>query len=192
MFMVEIKIGSKIRGKEIKDLIKLRNGWLLLKTENGKSAQDFRVRLVLSIEPQRSIVPKHAHFAIDLFGKLCQNSEKARLVLQAIYEVWHKKPVDEVLKKYENETSGLRGYPLEYILYALNWIFDQEDINFSGRPQKKQKELDSVLSKFSFSVPPDRYGSELAMSLLCDIVSGTHPVDALLAANLDVVPRKRR
>jgi len=44
MFMVEIKIGSKIRGKEIKDLIKLRNGWLLLKTENGKSAQDFRVR----------------------------------------------------------------------------------------------------------------------------------------------------
>jgi len=188
---MEIKIGSKIRKKEIKDLIRLRNGWILLKTENSKSAQDFRVRLVLSTTPLHSIVPKHAHFAIDLYGKWCQNSEKARLVLQAIYEIWQRKPVNEVLKKYENATSNLLGYPLEYILYAINLIFEQEDINFYGRPQKKQNELDSMLSEFSFSVPSGRYGSELAISLLCNIVSGTHPVDALLAANLDVVPRRK-
>ena len=186
-----MKVGSKIRNKEIKDLIKLKNGWILLKTENGKSEEDFRVRLVLSTAPLHSLVPKHAHFAIDLFGKWCQSKEGAMSVLQAIYEVWSRVPVKDVLNKYESTTSGLVGYPLEYILYALNWIFEQEDINFNGRPQKKQQELDSVLGRFSFSVPKGRYGSELAMSLLCNIVSGMHPVDALLAANLDVIPRKK-
>ena len=53
---MEIKVGSKIRNKEIKEIIYLSNGWLLLKTENGKSARDFRVRLVTSTNPLRSMV----------------------------------------------------------------------------------------------------------------------------------------
>jgi hypothetical protein len=188
---MEIKVGSKIRGKKIKEIIALSNGWLLLKTENGKSVKDFRVRLVKSTEPLRSMVPKHAHFAIDLYGKLCQDKTAGMAVLQAIYEMWRAKDVKSTLEKYRSSTGHLQGYPLEYILYALNWILEQEDINFTGRPESKQKELDEILSSLGYSVPEGRRGSELAMALLCDIGRGTHPVEALLKANLDIVPRKR-
>ncbi|MGC8547941.1 MAG: hypothetical protein ACP5MC_03010 [Candidatus Micrarchaeia archaeon] len=188
---MEIKVGSKIRNKKIKEIIYLSNGWLLLKTENGKSAQDFRVRLVTSTNPLRSMVPKHAHFAIDLYGKLCQDKSAGLTVLNAIYEVWKTKDVKGVLQKYQNASANLQGYPLEYILYALKWILEQEDINFTSRPEKKQNELDAILSSLGYSVPEGRLGSELAMSLLCDVGRGTHPVEALLKANLDIVPRRK-
>lgn len=188
---MEIKVGSRIRKKEIKEIIPLSNGWLLLKTENGKSTNDFRVRLVTSTNPLRSMVPKHAHFVIDLYGKLCQGKSAGIAVLKAIYEVWKTKDVKSVLGKYQNASAGLQGYPLEYILYALNWILEQEDINFTGRPEKKQKELDAILSSLGYSVPEGRLGSELAMSLLCDVGRGTHPVEALLKANLDIIPRRK-
>ncbi len=188
---MEIKVGSKIRNKEIKEIIRLSNGWLLLKTENGKSAKDFRVRLVTSTKPLHSMVPKHAHFVIDLYGKLCQDKSAGMNVLKAIYEVWKTKDVRGVLQKYQDASISLKGYPLEYILYALNWILEQEDINFTGRPEKKQKELDTILSSLGFSVPEGRLGSELAISLLCDVGSGTHPVEALLKANLDIAPRRK-
>jgi hypothetical protein len=36
----------------------------------------------------------------------------------------------------------------------------------------------------------NREGSQLAISLFCDIVLGVHPVEAFLSARLDVIPRK--
>jgi len=189
--MIKLEIGEKFRGKKIKDIKKLSNGWYILKTENSKSAEDFKVRTIFSLRPLRSITPKHAHFAIDFYGKLCANREKAMRVFDAIIEVWNGEQVEKIYQKYSDDVKDLPGYDLEYILYALKWILEQEDINFRGRPQKKQKQLDEILKQHNIIVPKGREGSELAISLFCDIASGTHPVEALIRANLDVIPRKR-
>ncbi len=185
------EIGDKWRGKVIFDRVTLSNGWVILKTENHKSARDFKVRTVTSLQPVHSYTPKHAHFAIDFYGKVCFNEAKALSVLEAIVDVWHNAKVEQVLRTYESSTQGPPGYSLEYILYALNWILEQEDINFKGRPGGKQRELDERCRKQNIVVPPERLGSQLAISLFCDIASGTHPVQALLNANLDVLPRRR-
>jgi len=191
--MQELKIGDKLGGRRIREIIALSNGWLLVKTDDSKSPRDFRVRTVWQLKPRkRFFTPKHAHFAIDFYGKLCANREKAMKVFNAIIEVWHNSPVDEVIKKYKKEVEGLPGYDLEYILYALKWILEQEDINFKGRPESKQKQLDEILRKVGVTTPEGRRGSELAISLFCDITNDIHPVEAFIRANLDVLPRKRR
>ena len=74
----------------------------------------------------------------------------------------------------------------------LKRILEQEDINFVGRPKNKQKQLDEILKIQKVTTPKGRKGSELAISLFCDIANGTHPVEAFIKANLDVLPRKRR
>jgi len=188
----ELKVGERFRGKEIKEIVKLSNGWYIVKTENSKSLKDFKVKTIFSLQPLRSITPKHAHFAIDFYGKLCSNKEKAMKVFNAIIEVWNNRPPEEVLRKYKEQVKGLPGYDLEYILYALKWILEQEDINFVGRPENKQKQISEILQKQGVITPEGRKGSELAISLFCDIANGTHPVEAFMKANLDVLPRKRR
>jgi hypothetical protein len=94
--------------------------------------------------------------------------------------------------QYSAAASGLPGYD-EYILPALNWILEQEDINFTTRPEKKQNELDETLMKAGVTVPSGRVGSQLAISLLCNIAppNGLHSVDALIRANLDVLTIKK-
>jgi len=186
------EIGDRWRGKVIFDRVNLSNGWVLLKTENHKSTRDFKVRTVKSLSPRRSYTPRHAHFAIDFYGKLCSDRRKALNVLRAIIEVWRNNNVEQSLIKYSGLTQGLPGYALEYILYALNWILEQEDINFAGRPSAKQQELDAICAKQDVVAPAARRGSQLAISVFCDIANGTHPVEALLKANLDVQPRRRR
>lgn len=190
--MKEINIGEKWRGKKIREFVKLSNDWYVIKTDNTKTKADFKVRTVFSIKPRHSMTPKHAHFAIDLYGKICADREKGLRVLKAVDELWHGNLVTEVLKKYRQEIDDLPGYTLEYFLYALRWILDQEDINFAGRPDKKQRELDDICEQQGVLVPSGRKGSQLAVSLLCDIANGAHPVEALLRANLDVLPRRRR
>ena len=187
----KIEIGEKIRGKKILAKIELNNGWIIIKTENKKSEKDFKVKTIYQTEPLKYYTPKHAHFAIDLYGKICNNKEKAKKVFEAIIKIWQGEAVKEVLKKYEKEVKNLPGYDLEYILYALNWILEQEDINFRSRPKKRQKELDEIFEKLKIKVPENREGSQLAISLLGNIVLGFHPVEALLKSNLDVLPIKR-
>lgn len=60
----KLKVGGKWRGKAIKAVRKLSNGWYVIKTENSKSPKDFRVRTIFSLKPQKSMTPKHAHFVI--------------------------------------------------------------------------------------------------------------------------------
>jgi len=87
-------------------------------------------------------------------------------VFAAIIDVWSGKSVEETVEKYKSEVADLPGYNLEYILYDLKWILDQEDVNFTGRPERKQKQLDEILSKAGVKVPRGRAGSQLAISLL--------------------------
>ena len=76
--MSKLFIGGRFRGKKILDMVNLSNGWILLKTENRKSPRDFRVRTIYQTTPRiKSYTPKHAHFAIDFYGKLCADREKA-------------------------------------------------------------------------------------------------------------------
>jgi len=189
--MRKIEVGGKIRGKKILEKIELNNGWIIVKTENRKSQKDFKVKTIYQKEPLKYYTPKHAHFAIDLYGKFCNSEEKAKMVFEAIIKIWHKEDVKKVLEEFKEKIKNLPGYDLEYILYALKWILEQEDINFKGRPEKKQKELNEIFEKLKIKVPEKREGSELAISLLGNIILGFHPVEALLKANLDVLPIKR-
>ena len=190
--MREIKVGEYLRKKRILDVVKLSNGWYIVKTENKKSERDFKVKTIFQTTPTiRSLTPKHAHFVIDFFGKVCADKEKAMKVLEAIVEVWHGRPVQEALNKYESLASQLPGYSLEYILYGLNWILEQEDVNFAGRPENRQREIDEIFQKCGIKPPPNRTGSQLAMSLFCNVALGLHPVEAFIRANLDVLPVKR-
>jgi hypothetical protein len=149
--MDEIRIGEEWgRGRyrrRILDKRPLGNGWYLIKTENGKSERDFKVKVIFSFSPRPSMTPKHAHFVIDFYGKICADRQKAEKVLAAIVEVWQGNPVAQVLSRYQQECERLPGYPLEYILNALDWILEQEDINFTSRPGRKQSELDEVCKR---------------------------------------------
>ena len=99
--------------------------------------------------------------------------------------------MEKVIRENEKETQNLPGYKLDYILYALKWILKQEDINFRERPEKLQNILDEKCQSARVKVPSNRKGSQLAIALFCDIFKGVHPVEALLAANLDIIPRFR-
>jgi len=112
-------------------------------------------------------------------------------ILDSIVEIWQRKPIQNVLSKYKTYSFGLPGYSLEYIQYALNWILEQEDVNFRGRPKSKQKEINQILQKCKVKSPSNRAGSQLAISLFCNITLGVHPVQAFIRANLDVLPVKR-
>jgi hypothetical protein len=189
MLKVGEYLGKGKNRRRILEIIELSNGWILVKTKNTKSARDFKVRTVTDPKSKHFYTPKHAHFAIDFFGKMCQDKEKAKNVFKAIIKVWHRKNIKNLIEEYGTRTQGLIGYTLDYILHALNWILEQEDVNFVGRPEKLQKKLDEKCQKMGVSVPKGRKGSQLAISLFCDIASGVHPVEALLSANLDIVPR---
>jgi len=182
---------GKIKKRKIREVIPLPGNWYLLKTDNTKSANDFLVKTVYQIEPLRYFTPKHAHFAIDFYGKMCADRGKAMRLFGAIVDVWRGQDVREVISLYNAQTSGLPGYSIEYILYALKWILQQEDINFRGRSDAKQRELDGLLSELGISTPKGREGSQLAMSLLCNIARGTHPVEALIQANVDIIAIKK-
>jgi len=190
--MNEIRKNGFFRKKKILDVIKLSNGWYIIKTENHKSEKDFKVKVIFQTKPRiKSLTPKHAHFVIDFYGKLCADKHKALRVLDAIIEIWHGNNVKDVLCKYKQHVLNLPGYDLEYILYALKWILEQEDVNYAGRPQKRQQEIDMIFKKFNIKKAHNRAGSELAISLFINVASGMHPVEAFIKANLDVLPVKR-
>jgi len=51
--MDEIRVGGYFGRKKILDFVRLSNGWYVLKTENRKSARDFKVRVIYSLKPLR-------------------------------------------------------------------------------------------------------------------------------------------
>ena len=88
--MKNIEVGLYLRKKKILDVVKLSNGWYVVKTENSKSTRDFKVKTIFQVVPRiRSLTPKHAHFVIDFYGKLCANREKASKFFEALIEIWN-------------------------------------------------------------------------------------------------------
>jgi hypothetical protein len=193
LFRIGDEIGKGRGKKTIKEIIPLSNGWFLLKTTNGKGPGDFRVRTVYQTVPRvRYLTPKHAHFVIDFYGKLNANKAEAMKLFNAIIDVWKGKEVVAALAGLVDGESQLPGYEPEYILHALNWILQQEDINYRiPRPPKKQEEINTILAKSGVPVLENRAGSQLAVSLFCNVAQGTHPVEAFMKASLDVLPVKR-
>ena len=180
-----MNVGDKIRGKKVFEVITISDELQIVKTEDSKSCNDFRVKIINPKHP-RGLTIKHAHFAIDLYGKICCNKEKAMKVLEAIGRVWNGEDVTKLVKKYRPQVEDLPGYGIEYILYALRWILEQEDVNFKGRPQKKQEELDEKIKRMGIPIPENRKGSQLAIALFCDIAAGVHPVEAFYSAGLKI------
>lgn len=186
--MKKMEKGQRICGQEVLDTEDLSNGWQISKWTGKKGPDDFVVKL-RSDEHPIGFAVKHAHFAVDFYGKLCQSGEKGLLLLEIIIDVWHHGDVDVIIQKHQDEFDNMMGYPFEYYIKALDWILEQEDVNFSGRPADKQAELDRKLKYYGFSVPSGRSGGQLAVALFCDIARGVHPVEALYAAGLSIKPR---
>ncbi len=97
----------------------------------------------------------------------------------------------DVLDQYRQDFVGLPGYDLEYFLSALRWVLEQEDANYVGRPAKRQAEINQIFQTCKVNAPVGREGSQLAVSLFCNVALGMHPVEAFIKANIDVIPLKR-
>lgn len=183
------EVGDTSNGDEILEVKELSDNQTLIRTEGTLSDEDFRVKLINEHHP-RGVTVKHAHFAIDFFGKLQYDREIGGRVLQSLVDIWHGNAVEEKIDEWRNSPSqeGLPGYNLDYIFYAMAWILEQEDINYEpdGRDASKQREIDEILRQQDVITPEGRKGSELAISLFCDIANGTHPVEAFYRVNLRI------
>lgn len=184
-----VEVGDTSGGHEILEVKELSANQTLIKTEGDLSAEDFRVKLINEYHP-RGVTIKHAHFAIDFFGKLQYDRELGDRVLRSLVDIWHGKSVERELRSWEPHLSGsdLPGYNLDYVFYAMSWILEQEDINYDpdGRSDTKQEEIYEILARQRVETPPGREGSQLAISLFCDIANGTHPVEAFYRVNLRI------
>ena len=162
-----------ISADKILSIVELSDGRLILKVRNKKGAGDFVIKIFNPLAGKRGrlFTPKHAHFAIDFYGKFCANRELARELLSEVGKVYRKektaKEIVEELRKSERFKAfqGLPGYDPEYILQCLELIFEQEDVNY----------------------PPPKKGRALAWQLLEDIViNEMHPVEAMLRSGLRI------
>lgn len=184
-----VEVGETSNGDEILEVKELSNNQTLIRTEGNLSEDDFRVKLVNEYHPV-GVTIKHAHFAIDFFGKLHYDREIGEDILKSLVEIWHGKPVSKELEKWNQrlDEAGLPGYNLDYVFYAMAWILEQEDINFDpeDRSDSKQEEIDGILEQQDVETPTGRTGSQLAISLFCDIANGTHPVEAFYRVNLRI------
>lgn len=184
-----VEVGDTSSGDEILEVLHLSDNQTLIRTEGDLSAEDFRVKLINEHHP-RGVTVKHAHFAIDFFGKLQYDPEIGERLLDSLVEIWHGKDVVDAIKEWERHHGGeeLPGYNLDYVLHAMAWILEQEDINYDpdARSQSKQREIDEILDQQDVDTPAGRNGSELAISLFCDIANGTHPVEAFYRVNLRI------
>jgi hypothetical protein len=181
-----VEVGDTSNGDEILEVQELSDGQTLIRTEGDISENDFRVKLINEYHP-RGVTVKYAHFAIDFYGKLQYDREIGGRILQSLVDIWHGKPVSDVLKEWDHQ-QDLPGYNLDYVFYAMAWILEQEDINYGqdGRSESKQEEIDGILREQGVKTPSGREGSELAISLFCDIANGTHPVEAFYRVNLRI------
>jgi hypothetical protein len=181
--------GEEWFGKEVLEIKSLsEEGWKIYRVDGNKSEADFIVKVINPDHP-RGIKIKHAHFAIDFFGKLRQDQRAALTLFDGLIEIWQGKNAETVLDDISDKTSHLSGYSPEFFLYTMDWILEQEDINYTSgdRGPKKQSEIDQMLSEMEVSAPSGREGSHLAISLFSDIAAGEHPVEAFYRVGIDVV-----
>ena len=183
--------GEEWYGKEVLDIIELsEDGWKIYRVDGDLSEDDFIVKMINPDHP-RGVNIKHAHFAIDFFGKLMQDEEAAQQLFYGLIDIWHGGDPEDILDDIGSEISHLNGYDPDFIFYTLDWILEQEDINYTpgDRDARKQEEIDKMLSKMEVETPEHREGSQFAISMFSDIAAGQHPVEALYRVGIDVVTR---
>jgi len=148
--------------------IEMRDFKIFTKKGN-KSLNDFIVQAKIR-GSKRFFTPKHAHFIIDFYGKLCYNKEIAKKVFNTITRVYTGESPEEILKTMSSDDikqiNSAPGYSIEYILYALWLIFEQEDVNY----------------------PPSKgyNGRQQAYRMFQDVMNGMHPVVAMKKARLKI------
>lgn len=183
-----VNVGDTSNGDEILEVKELTENQTLIRTEGALSNEDFRVKLINGNHP-RGVTIKHAHFAIDFFGKLQYKQDVGKRVFESILEIWQGADVEEILDGWSLPLRReLPGYNLDYVFWSMAWILEQEDINYdpASRSKSKQEEIDEILLEQGVRTPQGRKGSELAISLFCDIANGTHPVEAFYRVNLRI------
>lgn len=176
--------------EKILEACRLSDGKWVFKIANKKGPGDFRVS-VFYPETQTRLTPSYAHFAIDLYGKLCRNEDATSFILQGIEEIYQgpSKAMD-VLNKLNRTNSliqfgNLPGYSVEYTFHVLEFIFAQEDINWERdfvRSRKPLPQLRKMLVRKGFLTNDEAQskGSAIAMHLLRRVVRDKiHPVAAM-------------
>jgi hypothetical protein len=188
-----MKQKPELRGippEKILDARQLSEGKWVVKISNRKGPGDFRVS-VFDPETQTRLTPSYAHFAIDLYGKLCRNEESTLLILQNIEEIYHTSiKATDVLNKLSKgnslvELAKLPGYSIEYTFNVLEFIFAQEDVNWNRDYIQANKPLPGlrktlIRKRFMSENEAKTKGSAIAMHLLRRVVRDKiHPVAAM-------------
>ncbi len=175
----------------------LSDGKWIFKISNRKGAGDFRVS-VYDSATKRQLTPSYAHFAIDLYGKLCRNENDTGSLLEAIEEIYYGTSALDAMSKLSAtglvvKLGRLPGYSVEYTLNALEFIFAQEDVTWERDFIEKGKPLPRLRKKFiqqgflSQAEAKDK-GSAIAMHLLRRVVRyRIHPVEAMREVGLRIV-----
>lgn len=183
----------KLRGisdEKILEARRLSDGKWVFKISNRKGPGDFRVS-VFYPETQTRLTPSYAHFAIDLYGKLCRDEDTALFILRGIEEIYgDTSGTMHVLSKFNKSSSFIRisnlpGYSVEYTFHVLEFIFAQEDITWERdfvRLRKPLPQLRKMLVRKGFLTIDEAQnkGSAIAMHLLRRVVRDKiHPVAAM-------------
>ena len=138
--------------------------------------KDIKVKARLS-KLNKTITPKHAHFAIDLYGKLCFSKDVAQIVFGSIEKVFRDTAASQILQTMSNGDIGKvdnsKGYNLEYILNCMELIFKSEEMNYPST-EKNPKTGDYY------------QGKKFTFDLFQDVMNGTHPVEAMIKKNLRI------
>jgi hypothetical protein len=166
---------------------RLSDGKWVFKISNRKGPGDFRVS-VFYPETRTRLTPSYAHFAIDLYGKLCRNEEQTLLILREVEEIYRgSTKAPDVLSRLISsgslgQLSHLPGYSIEYTLNVLEFIFAQEDVTWERdfiRQGKPLPQLRKTLVRKGFLTEQEARskGSAIAMHLLRRVVRDKiHPV----------------
>jgi len=169
---------------------RLSDGKWVFKISNRKGPGDFRVS-VFYPETRTRLTPSYAHFAIDLYGKLCRNEDQTLLILKGIEEIYRgsAKAADVLSRLISSGSLGqlshLPGYSIEYTLHVLEFIFAQEDITWERdfiREGKPLPQLRKTLVRKGFLTDHEAAtnGGAIAMHLLRRVVRDRiHPVEAM-------------
>ena len=175
---------------------RLSDGTWIFKIANKKGPGDFRVSVLDPVTHTR-LTPTYAHFAIDLYGKLCQNESLTASLLELVEEVYRGHPASEILKKLSTtelstNLAKLHGYSVEYTLHTLEFIFAQEDVNWERdfiQPRRPLPALRHKLVEQGFLTRDEAYnrGSAIAMHLFRRVVRDkVHVVTAMHEVRLRI------
>ena len=183
----------KLRGvpdEKILEARRLSDGKWVFKISNRKGPGDFRVS-VFYPETQTRLTPSYAHFAIDLYGKLCRNEDATLVILQGIEDIYSgASGATDVLSKLNKSNSliqigNLPGYSVEYTFHVLEFIFMQEEVTWERdfvQLRKPLPQLRKMLVRKGFLTNDEAQskGSAIAMHLLRRVVRDKiHPVAAM-------------